>query len=302
MLRRNIIDKKQFLFYLIKLMNKKDIKEVLFILFTGFFIAIIIIILNNIGYENNELSNDTLLSFWGSYCCGLFAIVIGYLAIVHSNRNSKNAIDQQYELLKHQYNHYRLNECNQCIINNLEAISITEVNKTLFSIDYNNLPQSKSELLKIQSRIYTCDLNYNFIFALDCHGISDVDRKYCTCWNEAKNIILDIIKLQMSIITRIDINQKDITLKSLKQECLGRLYCLISNSGREEVEAYNKKIKQINDEIKHIESNIKNYNNEIDEMTNRLNNQISDAIHKSSELFNISVLFMKEKEQILSKI
>lgn len=39
-----------------------------------------------------NLSNDSWLNFLGSYSSGIFAVVVGYLAIIYSNRNSEKAI------------------------------------------------------------------------------------------------------------------------------------------------------------------------------------------------------------------
>jgi anti-sigma-K factor RskA len=36
-----------------------------------------------------NLSNDSWLNFWGSYSSGIFAVVVGYLAIIYSNRNNE---------------------------------------------------------------------------------------------------------------------------------------------------------------------------------------------------------------------
>ena len=46
-----------------------------------------------------NLSNDSWLNFWGSYSSGIFAVVVGYLAIIYSNRNNEKAILQQEKLL-----------------------------------------------------------------------------------------------------------------------------------------------------------------------------------------------------------
>lgn len=51
-----------------------------------------------------NLSNDSWLNFWRSHSSGIFAVVVGYLAIIYSNRNSEKAIMQQDKLLIHQQN------------------------------------------------------------------------------------------------------------------------------------------------------------------------------------------------------
>ena len=72
---------------------KKDLYVVLGIIISG--IAIAFIINTMLTYGNvikTYLSNDSWLNFLGSYSSGIFAVVVGYLAIIYSNRNSEKAI------------------------------------------------------------------------------------------------------------------------------------------------------------------------------------------------------------------
>ena len=71
-----------------------------------------------------NLSNDSWLNFWGSYSSGIFAVVVGYLAIIYSNRNNEKAIQQQEKLLIRQQNIKKLDEYNNCLKNNLALLNI----------------------------------------------------------------------------------------------------------------------------------------------------------------------------------
>ena len=85
---------------------KKDIIIVTTIFVVGILIAYGLNIALTYGnLIETSISKETWLNFWGSYCGGLFAIIIGFLAIVHSNRNSEKAINQQYMLLQ---------QCSRC--------------------------------------------------------------------------------------------------------------------------------------------------------------------------------------------
>ena len=67
---------------------KKDIIIVTIIFVVGILIAYGLNIALTYGnLIETSISKETWLNFWGSYCGGLFAIIIGFLAIVHSNRN-----------------------------------------------------------------------------------------------------------------------------------------------------------------------------------------------------------------------
>jgi hypothetical protein len=90
-------------------MKKKEIIVVFAIIIVGLIIAFILNYALTYGRMiETIISKDAWLNFWGSYCGGLFAVAVGYLAIIHSNRNNEKAINQQYVLLKHQQNEKNL--------------------------------------------------------------------------------------------------------------------------------------------------------------------------------------------------
>lgn len=98
------------------LMKKKDLYAVWGIIVSGITIAFIINMLLTYGnIIKTNLSNDSWLNFWGSYSSGIFAVVVGYLAIIYSNRNNEKAIQQQEKLLIRQQNIKKLDEYNNCL-------------------------------------------------------------------------------------------------------------------------------------------------------------------------------------------
>lgn len=101
-------------------MKKKDLYAVWGIIVSGITIAFIINMLLTYGnIIKTNLSNDSWLNFLGSYSSGIFAVVVGYLAIIYSNRNNEKAIQQQEKLLIRQQNIKKLDEYNNCLKNNI---------------------------------------------------------------------------------------------------------------------------------------------------------------------------------------
>lgn len=128
---------------------KKDIIIVTTIFVVGILIAYGLNIALTYGnLIETSISKETWLNFWGSYCGGLFAIIIGFLAIVHSNRNSEKAINQQYMLLQQQHKEKRLDEYNKCLRNNLELMNAVDVVGITVAIDHDHLSTSKAEIVK----------------------------------------------------------------------------------------------------------------------------------------------------------
>lgn len=147
---------------------KKDLYVVLGIIISG--IAIAFIINTMLTYGNvikTSLSNDYWLNFWGSYSSGIFAVVVGYLAIIYSNRNSEKAILQQEKLLIRQQNIKKLDDYNNCLKNNLALLNIVDVMGITVGLDHQNISLSKSEICQIKGRIYATDLQYRYVFEVD---------------------------------------------------------------------------------------------------------------------------------------
>ncbi|WP_233570114.1 hypothetical protein [Parabacteroides sp. AF19-14] len=123
---------------------KKDLYVVLGIIISG--IAIAFIINTMLTYGNvikTNLSNDSWLNFWGSYSSGIFAVVVGYLAIIYSNM-------QQDKLLIHQQNIKKLDEYNNCLKNNLALLNIVDVMGITVGLDHQNISLSKSEICQMK--------------------------------------------------------------------------------------------------------------------------------------------------------
>ena len=104
-------------------MVKKDFIVIVVIVVVGISVAYIL----NISLSYGDLIETRLpvgnwLDFCGGYSGGVFAAIVGYLAIVYSNRNSEKAIRQQYKLLREQDERKRIEEYVNCLKNNLDAI------------------------------------------------------------------------------------------------------------------------------------------------------------------------------------
>ena len=130
-----------------------------------------------------NLSIDSWLSFWGSYCGGIFAAIVGYLAIIYSNRNSEKAIHQQEKQLIHQRLVKKLDEYNDCLKNNLELLNIVDIMGITVGIDYQNLSLAKKDVCRKKAQIYATDLQYRYVFEVDVpRAKTDLEVQYDKAW------------------------------------------------------------------------------------------------------------------------
>lgn len=283
---------------------KKDIIIVTTIFVVGILIAYGLNIALTYGnLIETSISKETWLNFWGSYCGGLFAIIIGFLAIVHSNRNSEKAINQQYMLLQQQHKEKRLDEYNKCLRNNLELMNAVDVVGITVAIDHDHLSTSKAEIVKKKSLIFSYDLQYRYVFEVDSNNNkTEIEEKYNNCWIEAHSLLSNLLDVQLNFIVRISQNNAETHIKLNNQEIISALQRLIElSNNKNDIAKYQEKVAETHKELELIEASIRIYKNDVDAMTIEIKHIMDMLLVKAKELFDLSILLMKEKENMLAE-
>ena len=283
---------------------KKDIIIVTTIFVVGILIAYGLNIALTYGnLIETSISKETWLNFWGSYCGGLFAIIIGFLAIVHSNRNSEKAINQQYMLLQQQHKEKRLDEYNKCLRNNLELMNAVDVVGITVAIDHDHLSTSKAEIVKKKSLIFSYDLQYRYVFEVDSNNNkTEIEEKYNNCWIEAHSLLSNLLDVQLNFIVRISQNNAETHIKLNNQGIISALQRLIElSNNKNDIAKYQEKVAETNKELELIEASIRIYKNDVDAMTIEIKHLMDMLLVKAKELFDLSILLMKEKENMLAE-
>lgn len=283
---------------------KKDIIIVTIIFVVGILIAYGLNIALTYGnLIETSISKETWLNFWGSYCGGLFAIIIGFLAIVHSNRNSEKAINQQYMLLQQQHKEKRLDEYNKCLRNNLELMNAVDVVGITVAIDHDHLSTSKAEIVKKKSLIFSYDLQYRYVFEVDSNNNkTEIEEKYNNCWIEAHSLLSNLLDVQLNFIVRISQNNAETHIKLNNQEIISALQRLIElSNNKNDIAKYQEKVAETHKELELIEASIRIYKNDVDAMTIEIKHLMDMLLVKAKELFDLSILLMKEKENMLAE-
>lgn len=281
---------------------KKDIIIVTTIFVAGILIAYGLNIALTYGnLIETSISKETWLNFWGSYCGGLFAIIIGYLAIVHSNRNSEKAINQQYMLLQQQHKEKRLDEYNKCLRNNLELMNAVDVVGITVAIDHDHLSTSKAEIVKKKSLIFSYDLQYRYVFEVDSNNNNktEIEEKYNNCWIEAHSLLSNLLDVQLNFIVRINQNNAETHIKLNNQGIISALQRLIElSNNKNDIAKYQERVTETHKELELIEASIRTYKNDVDAMTIEIKHLKDMLLVKAKELFDLSILLMKEKENM----
>lgn len=283
---------------------KKDIIIVTTIFVVGILIAYGLNIALTYGnLIETSISKETWLNFWGSYCGGLFAIIIGFLAIVHSNRNSEKAINQQYMLLQQQHKEKRLDEYNKCLRNNLELMNAVDIVGITVAIDHDHLSTSKAEIVKKKSLIFSYDLQYRYVFEVDSNNNkTEIEEKYNNCWIEAHSLLSNLLDVQLNFIVRISQNNAETHIKLNNQGIISALQRLIElSNNKNDIAKYQEKVAETHKELELIEASIRIYKNDVDAMTIEIKHLMDMLLVKAKELFDLSILLMKEKENMLAE-
>ena len=283
---------------------KKDIIIVTTIFVVGILIAYGLNIALTYGnLIETSISKETWLNFWGSYCGGLFAIIIGFLAIVHSNRNSEKAINQQYMLLQQQHKEKRLDEYNKCLRNNLELMNAVDIVGITVAIDHDHLSTSKAEIVKKKSLIFSYDLQYRYVFEVDSNNNkTEIEEKYNNCWIEAHSLLSNLLDVQLNFIVRISQNNAETHIKLNNQGIISALQRLIElSNNKNDIAKYQEKVAETHKELELIEASIRMYKNDVDAMTIEIKHLMDMLLVKAKELFDLSILLMKEKENMLAE-
>lgn len=283
---------------------KKDIIIVTTIFVVGILIAYGLNIALTYGnLIETSISKETWLNFWGSYCGGLFAIIIGFLAIVHSNRNSEKAINQQYMLLQQQHKEKRLDEYNKCLRNNLELMNAVDVVGITVAIDHDHLSTSKAEIVKKKSLIFSYDLQYRYVFEIDSNNNkTEIEEKYNNCWIEAHSLLSNLLDVQLNFIVRISQNNAETHIKLNNQGIISALQRLIElSNNKNDIAKYQEKVAETHKELELIEASIRIYKNDVDAMIIEIKHLMDMLLVKAKELFDLSILLMKEKENMLAE-
>lgn len=276
-------------------MVKKDFIVIVIIVVVGISVAYIL----NISLSYGDLIKTRLpvgnwLDFWGGYSGGVFAAIVGYLAIVYSNRNSEKAIRQQYKLLREQDERKRIEEYVNCLKNNLDAINIAEISKFVGSVDYNNLQISIGMILGKKAMIHSQDIQFNYILSLEnVSKRTDAEKQYIKCWNQAITYYFQLLDILVEYVQRIKKNNIENKLKDNFIQQIQTAKQLVNNPIYKM--QYEKLIPQYENELSNLIVSIGTYNNDIEHLTNSIKFLTDNLSPLFKQLFELSIPLIKEK-------
>lgn len=283
-------------------MIKKDFYIIGSIIVLAILVAYIINISLSYGdLISTNLTTDSWLNFWGGYCGGAFAAIVGYLAIIYSNRNSEKAINQQYNLLKEQDRRKQINDYNECLKHNLELLNVVTSKGFTTYMSPSDSTLAKKEIANKKSQIYSYDLQLRYIFQFDTkQNKSEIERKYYECWIKSRQDLSDLLDKQMDIIFRMEQNRSDWERSKILQKIIYNARQLLKiEKDIIKIEEYKNDEVNARNELTIILVRIDRCTQDIDDIMKMVDSLSFSLLSNSKELFDLSILLMKEKESIL---
>lgn len=196
-------------------MDKKDTIIIAVIAFIAIVIAYVLnVSLTHFSAIRTVVTTDNWLLFWGSYIGGIATLIAVFLTIRQNTKNNERLVKQQNDLIERQYKEKKLDQYNESLRNNLELLNIVDTSGILATIRHSDLVKTKEAIVQKKSLIFSFDLQFRYVSKVDLFGCSSqAEKSYYAKWVEARQLLSDILDLQLSFIERVADNQHSIALR-----------------------------------------------------------------------------------------
>lgn len=187
-------------------MEKKDYKVIALILVGTMIIALLINFLLSIdGFIASDFSRHEWFSFWTTYTTGVFALIVGYLAISYGNRNSERALQQQNILLLRQESDKIKEEILEEIKEHNLLFNIFDHSVTFVSVNYDDIPGMNARVMKDRALVKARCINWNFMkmLYLSSPNIKEYVDEYDKCWNKSVEILDNYLIIQTNLLLKV---------------------------------------------------------------------------------------------------
>lgn len=154
---------------------------------------------------------------WIQLISGLAAVVVAIMAIIHGNKNSRKAVQQQNRILVYQHNEKKLDEYRKCLTDNMNLLNAVETYSPLVSVRHSDYSQTKHAILSRKAMIYTYDLRFRYLFeSADCPPLIVEYRKHWNLGTAQLTLVLDTMMDYVGYLSEFASNME--ILKNVRQQ------------------------------------------------------------------------------------
>lgn len=281
-------------------LTTRDCLVLLGIVIVAFLVAYAInfLLSSNIEIIPSRFTNQEWLIFWSTYLTGIFALIVGYVALSHSNRYNEAAIKQHTYTIIRQESNRILEEITEEIKNQNTLFNIIDVTAALGTNDYNNIPEMKARLIASRSRLYERQIQWGLLknLYLNADSVAVITKNYTDCWEETVLLFEDFIKLQIRLFDRIKENDNTLSIQKLQEEVLASLVSKQKSSTSDDIFLMNE-IERSRLDIERTQTLIESGKLELEQIIEVIKEKIPVLISRQEIMFNASVVYLNKLHQ-----
>lgn len=224
---------------------------------------------------------------------GLGAVVVALLAIVHGNKNSRKALEQQNRIIQYQHNEKRLDEYNGCLRNNLELLNFVDVVGPMVYMSHADYSQTKREICSRKSKIYSYDLRFKYLFSNGDLDKTNLQKEYEASWNQSTttlSVLLDKMLDYVNYLSQYTSETEILKIKNQQIEIYSRMMELDMNNSSQ----YSLEVERLRNELIELSLHQSKFKDTVDKFTEDIQVLINELRNQSVVLFQLSQQVMKE--------
>ena len=230
---------------------------------------------------------------WIQLVSGLGAVVVALLAIIHGNKNSRKALEQQNGIIQYQHNEKRLDEYNACLRDNLELLNFVDLVGPMVYMSHADYSQTKREICSRKSKIYSYDLRFKYLFSNGGLGKTCLLKEYEASWDEATKTLSVLLDKMLDYVNYLSqYAAENEIMKNLNQqiEIYSRMIELDMNNSSQ----YSLEIESLRTELIELSLHQSKFKDTVDKFTEDIQVLINELRNQSVVLFQLSQQLMKE--------
>ena len=230
---------------------------------------------------------------WIQLVSGLGAVVVALLAIIHGNKNSRKALQQQNRIIQYQHNERRLDEYNECLRDNLELLNFVDVVGPMVYMSHEDYSQTKREICSRKSKIYSYDLRFKYLFSNGGLDKTSLQKEYEACWDQSTttlSVLLDKMLDYVDYLSQSAAENEIMKNNNRQIESYLRMIELDMNNSSQ----YSLEIERLRKELIDLSLRQSKMKDKVDKFTDDIHEFINELRNQSVVLFQLSQQVMKQ--------
>ncbi|MBQ0160865.1 MAG: hypothetical protein KBT28_09645 [Bacteroidales bacterium] len=187
-------------------MNKKDWLVTISIVCGAAIIAYLLnVILSADGFIPSSFAKSEWFSFWTTYLTGIFALIIGYLAISFANKNSEKALSRQTFLIVKQENDRIKTEIREVIKTQYEIFNVLKHCSIFVTFNLDDIPGMLQTVVDDRAKVHDQCNAWNLFAQLNLQSpyLAQAVNEYQQCWGESSSLLDQYLKQQIEYLQKI---------------------------------------------------------------------------------------------------